>query len=111
MSFTRYLRAAHIFAKYQAWVDAPEWTKGDEAALLQFLTSPAGAKLSLILKNLVLRQQASALSKTSDLQYEAGFATGQKAAVAAIESLLPQISADGDTDSDHALTQEESHTG
>lgn len=107
-NLVRFLRAVVIFARYQEWVDAPDWTEGDAKALLQFLKTPAGHKLSLVLKNLVLRQQASALSKSRDLEYEAGFATGQKAAVAAIESLLPQISEPGDTDPDQFLHQAES---
>lgn len=114
MGILRFIRAAAIFARYQAWVDAPEWTKADEEGLAQYFNTPSGAKFKLVLLNLVLRQQASALSKTSGLEYEAGFATGQRATVAAIESLLPKpaIPEDADdTDPDHPLNQEGSHNG
>lgn len=113
MTILRFIRAAFIFARYQAWVNAPEWTKADAEGLAQYFSTPSGAKLKLVLVNLVLRQQASALSKTSGLEYEAGFATGQKAAVAALESLLPAspIPEEGDPDADPSLNQEASIHG
>lgn len=104
MSFIRYLKAMVLFARFQPWVDQPEWKAEDAQALTHFLASPTGARFSRMLLNLVLRQQASALSSTKDLKFNAGYSTGQRAAVAAIESLadLAQFTEQGETDADHA---------
>ena len=65
MNLLRFIKAALIFARHQAWVDAPKWEASDAKALEQFLTSPAGQKLRAMLLNTVLQSQASAIMKTS----------------------------------------------
>lgn len=104
MRFYRFVKAALIFARYQAWVDAPEWDKGDATALTHFWGTPAGARLKAILVNTVLRQQANALNTTSNLVYEAGYCAGQRGLVATLESLANKetFSETGDTDADPA---------
>lgn len=109
----RHFRAMLLFARTQAWFDPVEWSQADAEGLELFLRTPAGSHFKRVLKNLVLRQQARALTKTGALEYEAGFATGQAATVAAIESLLPRqiISEEGDTDADPSTTTEASTNG
>lgn len=104
MSFLRQLRAAFLFARHQAWVDQPVWEKADAETMGRFLASPTGVRLKDTLVNLVLRQQAASLSKTSGLEYEAGYCTGQKAMVAVLESMadLKQFTHEGELeDADH----------
>ena len=83
----RFLKAMMIFARYQEWVEPVQWDKDDQAALESFLRSTAGMKLSASLRNMLLRQQASSLTKTSGLEFEAGYCNGQRSVLAAIESL------------------------
>lgn len=110
MRFIRFIKAALIFARYQAWVDAPAWKPEDAKALELFLKNPAGQKLRATLINMVLRQQAIALSNTSNLVYEAGYCGGQKGLISVIEALsdAKSFSEQGDTDSDPATHQAES---
>jgi len=104
MKFITFLKAALIFARYQAWVSEPQWEKKDALALANFMTTPAGARLSALLLNTVLRQQASALANTSNLVFEAGYCAGQKGLVASIEALADttKFTEQGDTDADPA---------
>lgn len=107
MNLFRYIRSMLLFARNQAWVDAPKWLPEDAAELTAFLDSPSGARFKAVLINLVLRQQASALSRTSGLEYEAGFCTGQKALVAAIEGMAnrEQFTERGEEGADLATNQ------
>lgn len=100
MRFIRFLKAAFIFARHQAWVDQPLWEKGDAKALAQFLGSPTGCRLRAMFLNTVLRQQAHALSNTGNLLYEAGYCAGQKGLVSTITAL-----ADSDTISETEDTE------
>ena len=104
MSFLRHIRAAFLFARHQEWVDLPKWEKGDAEAMGRFLNTTTGIRLKETLVNLVLRQQSASLCKTSGLEYEAGYCTGQKAMVAALESMadLNQFTHEGELeDADH----------
>ena len=91
-----------IFARYQEWVDPVKWSKEDQASLNSFLLGGTGQKLRVALLNMHLRQQASALSKTSGLEFEAGYCNGQRSVLAAIESLADpkQFSAEEVADPD-----------
>jgi len=98
--FTRFIRAAVIFARHQAWVDQPLWDNADAEELTRFLTSPSGIRLKAALVNMNLRQQSASLSASGDLKFEAGYCNGQKACIAAIESLtvLKSLTEQGETE-------------
>ena len=84
----RKLRAILSFIRHQAWVNEPKWNSEDERALTGFLTTPAGLKLSAILLNLTLRNNASATEKDSEaLALACGYAKGFRGCVAVLESL------------------------
>jgi len=84
----RKLKAALAFIRDQEWVEEPKWLEEDEKAWTTFLGTPTGKKLSLILLNLTLRQNASAVMKKPDGLAEAcGRANGYRACVATLESL------------------------
>ena len=85
------LRAFKFFIRHQAWVNEPPWNSEDEKAWTNFLSTPTGKKLSLILLNLTLRQNASAVMKKQEELAEAcGRANGYRACVATLESLASQ---------------------
>jgi hypothetical protein len=82
------LKAFLYFIRNQAWVEEPKWSDEDEKAWTGFLATPTGQKLSLILLNLTLRQNASAVLKKSELLADAcGYAKGFRGCVAVLESL------------------------
>lgn len=110
MNLFHKLKAALIFARYQAWVDAPDWNKGDAIALTAFLASPTGTRVREQLRNTVLRQQAHALTKTDGLVYEAGWCGGQKGLIAVIESMadVENFTDRGEQDADPGTNQQES---
>ena len=84
----RKLRAILSFIRHQEWVNEPVWNSEDERALTGFLTTPAGLKLSAILLNLTLRNNASATEKDSEaLALACGYAKGFRGCVAVLESL------------------------
>jgi hypothetical protein len=87
----RKLKAILSFIRNQEWVDEPKWEDEDEKAWTAFLATPTGRKLSLILLNLTLRQNASAIMKNNDRLAEAcGWAKGYRGCVATLESLATQ---------------------
>jgi hypothetical protein len=87
----RKLRAILSFIRHQEWVNEPVWNSEDEKAWTGFLATPTGRKLSLILLNLTLRQNASAvMKKTAELAEACGRANGYRACVATLESLASQ---------------------
>ena len=87
----RKLRAILSFIRHQEWVNEPKWNSEDEKALTGFLTTPAGLKLSAILLNLTLRNNASATEKDSEaLALACGYAKGFRGCVAVLESLASQ---------------------
>jgi hypothetical protein len=84
----RKLKAALAFIRDQAWVDEPKWNEEDEKAWTAFLGTPTGKRLSLILLNLTIRQNATAVMEKPDRLAEAcGRANGYRACVATLESL------------------------
>ena len=84
----RKLRAILSFIRHQAWVNEPAWNSEDERAWTGFLTTPTGLKLSAILLNLTLRNNASATEKDNEaLALACGYAKGFRGCVAVLESL------------------------
>jgi hypothetical protein len=87
----RKLKAALAFIRNQEWINEPKWENDDEKAWTGFLSTPTGKKLSLILLNLTLRQNASAVMKKHDVLADAcGYAKGFRGCVATLESLASQ---------------------
>ena len=81
----RKLRAIISFIRHQAWVNEPAWNSEDEKAWTGFLTTPTGLKLSAILLNLTLRNNASATEKDSEaLALACGYAKGFRGCVAVL---------------------------
>lgn len=99
-----FLKAAFIFARHQAWVDAPAWTPVDAASLSTFLGSQTGTRLRTFLANTVVMQQAHAVTTTSNLVYEAGYCAGQRALAAAISAHADKdnFTEQGDSEGDPA---------
>ncbi len=87
----RLLRSLKFFVRNYEWVNEPKWEDEDEKAWTGFLTTPTGRKLSLILLNLTLRQNASAVMKKPEALADAcGYAKGFRGCVATLESLASQ---------------------
>ena len=87
----RKLKAALAFIRDQEWINEPKWEDEDKKAWTGFLSTPTGKKLSLILLNLTLRQNASAVMKKQDVLADAcGYAKGFRGCVATLESLASQ---------------------
>jgi hypothetical protein len=87
----RLLRSLKFFVRNYDWVNEPKWEDEDEKAWTGFLATPTGRKLSLILLNLTLRQNASAvMKKPEELADACGHARGYRACVATLESLASQ---------------------
>lgn len=83
----RFLKAMLSFARYQQWVDEPEWTKDDSVALTRFLAGKTGTKLKASLLNGVLRQQNSACISENNVDRAVGYANGYRGCVCFIETL------------------------
>jgi len=87
----RKLKAILAFIRDQEWVNEPKWEDEDEKAWTGFLSTPTGKKLSLILLNLTLRQNATAVMKKPEALADAcGYAKGFRGCVATLESLASQ---------------------
>ncbi|NBW17392.1 MAG: hypothetical protein EBR82_56370 [Caulobacteraceae bacterium] len=87
----RKLKAILAFVRNQEWVDEPKWNEEDEKAWTAFLGTPTGRRISLILLNLTLRQNSSAVMKEGSKLAEAcGYAKGFRGCVAVLESLATQ---------------------
>ena len=87
----RKLKAALAFIRDQEWVNEPKWEDEDEKAWTGFLSTPTGKRLSLILLNLTLRQNATAVMKKPEALADAcGYAKGFRGCVATLESLASQ---------------------
>lgn len=85
------LRALFCFIRNYDWVNEPVWIEEDEKAWTSFLGTPTGKKLSLILLNLTIRHNASAVMKSGNRLAEAcGWAKGYRGCVATLESLSTQ---------------------
>jgi len=82
------LRALLSFCRDYHWVDEPKWLEEDEKVWTAFLGTPTGKRLSLILLNLTIRQNATAVMEKPDrLAGACGRANGYRACVATLESL------------------------
>ena len=87
----RKLKAILAFVRNQEWVDEPKWEDEDEKAWTAVLATPTGKRLSLVLLNLTLRQNSSAVMKDGHKLAEAcGYAKGWRGCVAVLESLATQ---------------------
>ena len=87
----RTIRAILAFIRNHQWVEEPKWLDEDEKAWTAFLSTPTGRKLSLILLNLTLRQNSSAVMKEGQKLADAcGYAKGFRGCVATLESLSTQ---------------------
>lgn len=87
----RKLKAILAFIRNQEWVDEPKWEEEDEKAWTAFLGTPTGKRISLILLNLTLRQNSSAVMKEGQKLADAcGYAKGFRGCVAVLESLATQ---------------------
>jgi hypothetical protein len=87
----RKLKAILAFIRNQEWVDEPKWEDEDEKAWTAFLGTPTGKRISLILLNLTLRQNSSAVMKDGQKLADAcGYAKGFRGCVAVLESLSTQ---------------------
>jgi len=87
----RLLRSLKFFVRNYEWVNEPKWEDEDEKAWTGFLATPTGRKLSLIILNLTLRQNASAvMKKPEELADACGRAKGFRGCVATLESLASQ---------------------
>jgi len=87
----RLLRSLKFFVRNYEWVNEPKWEDEDEKTWTGFLATPTGRKLSLILLNLTLRQNASAvMKKPEELADACGRAKGFRGCVATLESLASQ---------------------
>jgi hypothetical protein len=85
------LKAILAFIRDQEWVNEPKWEDEDEKAWTGFLSTLTGKKLSLVLLNLTLRQNASAVMKKPEALADAcGYAKGFRGCVATLESLASQ---------------------
>jgi len=84
----RTLKAALAFIRDQEWVEEPKWLEEDEKAWTAFLGTPTGKRLSLILLNLTVRQNANAIAKKPEgLADACGYAKGFRGCVSTLESL------------------------
>jgi hypothetical protein len=84
----RKLKAALAFIRDQEWVNEPQWEDEDEKAWTGFLSTPTGKRLSLILLNLTVRQNANAIAKKPEgLADACGYAKGFRGCVSTLESL------------------------
>jgi len=81
------IRAAWRFSRVMRWEECAQWEQDDALAFHSFLKTRSGAKLKLVLRDVCIAQNAAALSKRENLQFEAGFAMGQAALVTLLETL------------------------
>lgn len=83
----RHLKAMWQFAKYQAWIDCPQWDDEDAIALKLFLKSKTGIRFKATMLNAVVRQQSSAVVNENNVDRAIGYANGFRGCVSFVESL------------------------
>lgn len=99
MKFIQKFRLAWRFARHQAWDDRAIWEVEDAIALNGFLRTQTGKRLSAVLANTVIQQQASAVSDVNNLQTACGYANGQAGLVRLIEMMAePESISSTETD-------------
>ena len=87
VTFFGRIRSAWRYTRLMSWTGTRPWDKADAEALLAFMRNGHGKKLSLVLRDTCIAQNAAALSQNNNLQYAAGFAMGQAALVTLLETL------------------------
>jgi len=73
------------------WVGDPNWDSTDSTALRNFLVSKHGKRFRMVLLNMVLRQNAQAVSGKKELEFDAGFANGVRVTVHTVETLAIKL--------------------
>lgn len=89
--FLRFLRIAWRLSGNIPWVGEPEWETAEANGLRKFLVSRTGKRFRMVLLNMVLKQNAQAVSAKKRLEFEAGFANGVRTAVHTVESLAREV--------------------
>jgi len=74
-----------------SWVGDPDWEVSDASALRNFLVTTEGKRFRMVLLNMVLRQNAQALSSKKGLEFNAGFANGVRTTVHTVEALAAKL--------------------
>ena len=100
MTLIQKFNLAWRFTRDQRWSSGVKWSETDALALHAFLSSATGKKLSMILQNAVIEQNAAAVgADTNDLAKACGYANGQAGMVRVIEMMSDPASF-SDTESD-----------
>ena len=73
------------------WVGDPNWDTTDSNALRNFLVSKHGKRFRMTLLNMVLRQNAQAVSGKKELEFNVGFANGVRVTVHTVETLATKL--------------------
>ena len=89
--FFKFLSIAWRLSGNIPWVGDPEWDSDDSNALRKFLVSGEGKRFRMVLLNMVLKQNAQAVSAKKRLEFEAGFANGVRTAVHTVEALAREV--------------------
>ena len=89
--FFKFLSIAWRLSGNIPWVGDPEWDSDDSNALRKFLVSGEGKRFRMVLLNMVLKQNAKAVSAKKRLEFEAGFANGVRTAVHTVEALAREV--------------------
>jgi len=89
--FFKFLSIAWRLSGNIPWVGDPDWDSDDSNALRKFLVSGEGKRFRMVLLNMVLKQNAQAVSAKKRLEFEAGFANGVRTAVHTVEALAREV--------------------
>ena len=73
------------------WIGEPEWKVAEANKLRSFLTTKEGKRFRMVLLNMVLRQNAQAVTGKKELEFDAGFANGVRTTVHTVEALAKRI--------------------
>ena len=89
--FFIFLKIAWRLSGNLPWVGDPNWESTDSLALRNFLVTKEGKRFRMILLNMVLRQNAQAVSTKKGLEFNAGFANGVRTTVHTVETLAARL--------------------
>ena len=89
--FFKFLSIAWRLSGNIPWVGEPDWDSDDSNALRKFLVSGEGKRFRMVLLNMVLKQNAQAVSAKKGLEFEAGFANGVRTTVHTVEALAKEV--------------------
>lgn len=85
--FLRAWRETNATATYDMMGDAPDgWTPEDGRALLTFLSSQTGQRLSVKLRNFVVTSAVNATRQPGNTEYHCGVAFGVNLSVTALQN-------------------------